>query len=119
MILRNKDYEIRTQGRVRLRSGSHRSAASSSRHSGGDFLPIFTRGGSRGGSRGGGRGGGRGSFPAHFSKRGNSSDYDSRYAKSDSRSAGGERSGNSTSGNGYGYRYSSGSAGGGGSYSRR
>ncbi len=97
-------------------SGSHRSAASSSRHAGGDFLPVFTRGG----SRGGGRGGGRGSFPAHFSKRGNSSGYDSRYVKSDSRRSGGDRSGNSTSGRdgGYGSRYSSGSGGGGGSYSR-
>ncbi len=88
-------------------SGSHRSAASSSRHSGGDLLPVFTRGG-------------RGSFPAHFSKQGNSSGYDSRYVKSDSRRSGGDRSGNSVSGRGGGYTscFSSGSGGGGGNYSR-
>ncbi len=95
-------------------SGSHRSAASSSRHSGADFLPTFTRGG----SRGGGRGGGRGRFPANFNKMSNSSGYDSRYAKSDPRRSGGDRSGNSSSGGGYGSRYNSGSGGGGGSYSR-
>jgi hypothetical protein len=58
-------------------SGSHRSTAGSSRHSGGDLLPGFNRGG----SRGGGRGGSRGSFPAHFSKRGGS--CDTRYDKLD------------------------------------
>jgi hypothetical protein len=93
-------------------SGSHRSAPSSSRHSGGDLLPGF----SRGGSRGGGRSGGRGSFPAHFGKPGGKSGYDSRYDKQDSRHTGGGRSGGSGSGRGGGYdgRYSSGSGGGGG-----
>ncbi len=101
-------------------SGSHRSAASSSRHTGGDLLPVFTRGSSRGGGHGGGHGGSRGSFPAHFSKRGNNSGYDSRYDKNDSRRPGGDRSGTSASGRGGGYasRYSSGSGGGGGNYSR-
>jgi hypothetical protein len=93
---------------------SHRSAASSSRLSGADFLPSFTRGG----SRGGGRGGGRGRFPVNFNKMSNSSGYDSRYAKSDPRRSGGDRSGNSSSGGGYGSRYNSGSVGGGGGYSR-
>jgi hypothetical protein len=67
-------------------SGSHRSTPGSSRNSGGDILPCFTRGG----SRGGGRGGSRGSFPAHFSKRGGS--RDSRYDKLDNRHIGGGRS---------------------------
>jgi hypothetical protein len=95
-------------------SGSHRSAASSSRYSGADFLPTFTHGG----SRGGGRGGGRGKFPAHFNKKSKRSGYDSRFAKSDPRRSGGDRSGNSSSGGWYGSRYNSGSGGGGGSYSR-
>jgi hypothetical protein len=91
-------------------SGSHRSTPSSFRHSGGDLLPGFTRGGSRGG--------GRGSFPAHFGKRGGNSggSRDSRYDKQDSRHTGGGRSGGSGSGRSGGYdgRYSSGSGGGGG-----
>ncbi len=113
-------------------SGSHRSTGSSSRHSGGDLPPVFTRGGSRGGGRGGGGrggggrggggrgGGGRGSFPAHFSKRGNNSGFDSRYDKFDSRRSSGDRSGYSTSGRGGGNasRYASGSGGEGGNYSR-
>ncbi len=94
-------------------SGSHRSAPSSFRHSGGDFLPSFTHGGSRGG---------RGSFPANFGKRGGNSggSRDSGYDKQDSRNTGGGRSGGSGSGHGGGYddRYSSGSGGSGG-YKKR
>jgi hypothetical protein len=91
-------------------SGSHRSTPGSSRHSGGDLLPGFTRGASRGGRRGGSRG----SFPAHFSKRGGS--RNSRYDKLDNRHTGGGRSSGSGSGRGGGYdgRYRSGSSGGGG-----
>jgi hypothetical protein len=97
-------------------SGSLWSTGSSSRRSGGDLPPVFTRGG----SRGGGRGGGRGSFPAHFSKRGNNSGFDSRYDKYDSRRSSGDRGGNSTPGRGGGNasRNASGSGVGGGNYSR-
>ncbi len=58
-------------------SGSHRSAVSLYRHSGGDLLLGFTRGGSRSG--------GRGSFPIHFGKRGGNSggSRDSRFDKQD------------------------------------
>jgi hypothetical protein len=85
-------------------SGSHRSAPSSSRHSGGELLPVFTRGG------------GRGSFLAHFGKRGGNSggSRDSRYDKQDFHHTGGGRSNGSGSGRGgvYDGRYSSGSGGG-------
>ncbi len=91
-------------------SGSHRSAGSSYRHSGGDLLPGFTLGGSRGG--------GRGSFPSHFGKRGGSSvgSPDSRFHKQDACHSGGRRGSGSGSsrGDGYAGRYRSGSGGGGG-----
>jgi len=87
-------------------SGSHRPTGSSSRHSGGDHPPVFTRGGGRGGSRG--------SFPAHFSKRGSS--RDTHYDKLDNRHTGGGHNSGAGPGRGGGYdgRYSSGSCGGGG-----
>jgi uncharacterized membrane protein YgcG len=93
-------------------SGSHRSSGSSSRHSGGDHPPVFTRGGSRGG--------GRGSFPAHFSKRDSTSGSGSRYDKYDPRRSSGDRGGYSKSGRGGGNagRFASGSGGGGGNYGR-
>ncbi len=95
-------------------SGSNRSTNSSSRHSGGGQPAVFTRGGSRGG--------GRGSFPAHFSKRGNNSGFDSRYDKLDPRRSSGDRGGYSKPGRGGGnasrYSSGSGSGGGGGYYSR-
>jgi hypothetical protein len=95
-------------------SGSHGSSAGSSRHNDNSHLPGFTRGG----SRGGGRGSSRGTFPANFSKRGDS--RHSRYDKPDNRYSGGGRKSGSGPGRGGGHdgRFSSGSGGGGGYNSR-
>jgi hypothetical protein len=102
-------------------SGSLRSGPSSSRNSGKDFLPSFTRGGSRGGAHGGGgRGaGGRSRYPDLHNKKFSSSGYDPSYTGGDTRFPGGGRSGSASSSGGYGSRYGAGSgSGGGGRYSR-
>ncbi len=97
-------------------SGSLRSGSSSSRNSGKDFLPTFTRGGSRGGGRGAG---GRSRYPDLHNKKFSSSGYDQRYTGGDTRYPGGGRSGSASSSGGYGSRYGAGSgSGGGGRYSR-
>jgi hypothetical protein len=102
-------------------SGSLRSGPSSSRNSGKDFMPTFTRGGSRGGAHGGGgRGaGGRSRYPDLHNKKFSSSGYDPRYTGGDTHYPGGGRNGSASSSGGYGSRYGAGSgSGGGGRYSR-
>ncbi len=89
-------------------AGSSLFAGAPLRHPGGVQLPGFTRGGSRVGGRGG--------TPAHFGKRGGSSNS-SRDTRFDKHNAHGGRSG-SGSGGGYGGRSGSGSGGGGGYKSR-